>query len=66
MEVDSGRQMDYEFKLQQGLTDMRQQQEEQVKLYKDEMETTYVAKVSNLLHKHTPHINTNFSFKNPL
>ncbi|XP_012671585.1 lamin-B1 isoform X2 [Clupea harengus] len=48
VEVDSGRQMDYEFKLQQGLTDMRQQQEEQVKLYKDEMETTYVAKLENV------------------
>ncbi|KAI2642454.1 Lamin-B1 [Labeo rohita] len=46
VEVDSGRQMEYEFKLAQALADMRQQHDEQVKLYKDEMEQTYVAKVS--------------------
>lgn len=45
MEVDSGHQVDYEFKLAQALADMRQQHDDQVKLYKDEMEQTYVAKV---------------------
>lgn len=45
VEVDSGRQMEYEFKLAQALADMRQQHDDQVKLYKEEMEQTYVAKV---------------------
>lgn len=45
MEVDSGRQMEFEFKLAAALTDMRQQHDEQVQLYKDEMEQTYTAKV---------------------
>ncbi|XP_048877083.1 lamin-B1 [Brienomyrus brachyistius] len=47
VEVDSGRQMEYEFKLAQALTDMRQQHDEQVKLYKEEMEQTYQAKLEN-------------------
>lgn len=45
VEVDSGRQSEYEFKLAQALADMRQQHDDQVKLYKEEMEQTYVAKV---------------------
>uniref|UniRef100_A0AAR2IY83 Lamin B1 n=1 Tax=Pygocentrus nattereri TaxID=42514 RepID=A0AAR2IY83_PYGNA len=48
VEVDSGRQMEYEFKLAQALADMRQQHDEQVKLYKDEMEQTYLAKLENV------------------
>ncbi|KAK2870723.1 hypothetical protein Q8A67_023250 [Cirrhinus molitorella] len=48
VEVDSGRQMEYEFKLAQALTDMRQQHDEQVKLYKEEMEQTYVSKLENV------------------
>ncbi|KAF7701299.1 lamin-B1 [Silurus meridionalis] len=48
VEVDSGRQMEYEFKLAQALTDMRQQHDEQVKIYKEEMEQTYLAKVENI------------------
>lgn len=48
VEVDSGRQMEYEFKLAQALTDMRQQHDEQVKLYKEEMEQTYVSKLENI------------------
>ncbi|KAJ8392715.1 hypothetical protein AAFF_G00071990 [Aldrovandia affinis] len=47
VEVDSGRQVDYEFKLAQALTEMRQQHDEQVKLYKDEMEHTYMSKLEN-------------------
>ncbi|XP_066567443.1 lamin-B1 [Amia ocellicauda] len=47
VEVDSGRQQEYEFKLAQALTEMRQQHDEQVKLYKDEMEQTYQAKLEN-------------------
>ncbi|XP_063066601.1 lamin-B1 [Engraulis encrasicolus] len=48
VEVDSGRAVEYEFKLQQALIDMRQQQEDQLKLYRDEMEGTYVAKLENV------------------
>ncbi|XP_048114519.1 lamin-B1 isoform X2 [Alosa alosa] len=48
VEVDSGRQVEYEFKLQQALMDMRQQQEDQLKLYREEMESTYVAKLENV------------------
>ncbi|KAJ8261498.1 hypothetical protein COCON_G00172210 [Conger conger] len=47
VEVDSGRQVEYEFRLAQALTDMRQQHDEQVKLYKEEMEQTYSAKLEN-------------------
>ncbi|XP_028661053.2 lamin-B1 [Erpetoichthys calabaricus] len=47
VEVDSGRQMEYEFKLAQALTDMRAQHDEQVKLYKEEMEQTYMSKLEN-------------------
>lgn len=45
MEVDSGRQMELDFKLAQAFADMRQQHDDQIKLYKEEMEQTYVAKV---------------------
>ncbi|KAG7322284.1 hypothetical protein KOW79_013630 [Hemibagrus wyckioides] len=48
VEVDSGRQIEYEFKLAQALTDMRQQHDDQVKLYKEEMEQTYAAKLENV------------------
>ncbi|KAK6492736.1 lamin-B1-like isoform X1 [Huso huso] len=47
VEVDSGRQMEYEFKLAQALSEMREQHDLQVKIYKDEMEQTYLAKVEN-------------------
>ncbi|MCJ8742587.1 hypothetical protein PDJAM_G00083730 [Pangasius djambal] len=48
VEVDSGRQVEYEFKLAQALADMRQQHDDQVKLYKEEMEQTYLAKLENI------------------
>ncbi|KAG9355016.1 hypothetical protein JZ751_001729 [Albula glossodonta] len=47
VEVDSGRQVEYEFKLAQALSEMREQHDEQVKLYKEEMEHTYLAKLEN-------------------
>ncbi|XP_071997666.1 lamin-B1 [Engystomops pustulosus] len=47
VEVDSGRIVDYEHKLAQALSEMRAQQEEQVKVYKDELEQTYQAKLEN-------------------
>lgn len=48
VEVDSGRQVEYEFKLAQALADMRQQHDDQVKVYKEEMEQTYMAKLENV------------------
>ncbi|XP_062870176.1 lamin-B1 isoform X2 [Trichomycterus rosablanca] len=48
VQVDSGHQQEYEFKLAQALTDMRQQHDDQIKLYKEEMEQTYIAKVENI------------------
>lgn len=48
VEVDSGRKVEYEYKLTQALTDMRAQNEEQIGLYKDNMESTYVTKLEDL------------------
>lgn len=45
VEVDSGRKEEYEYKLSQALSDMRTQNEEQIKIYKDNMESTYLTKV---------------------
>ncbi|XP_053557602.1 lamin-B1 [Bombina bombina] len=47
VEVDSGRQIDYEHKLAQALVDLRAQHDEQVSLYKEELERTYEAKLEN-------------------
>ncbi|XP_069481703.1 lamin-B1 [Ambystoma mexicanum] len=46
VEVDSGRQ-EYEFKLAEALQDIREQHDFQVKLYKEELEQTYHAKLEN-------------------
>ncbi|XP_067271333.1 lamin-B2 [Pseudorasbora parva] len=47
VEVDSGMQQDYEFKLAAALQDLRRQHEEQVQLYKDELQQTFRAKLDN-------------------
>uniref|UniRef100_A0A671RLK8 Lamin-B2-like n=2 Tax=Sinocyclocheilus anshuiensis TaxID=1608454 RepID=A0A671RLK8_9TELE len=47
VEVDSGMQHDYEFKLAQALQDLRRQHEEQVQVYKDELQQTFKAKLDN-------------------
>ncbi|KAM9329124.1 lamin-B1 [Gastrophryne carolinensis] len=47
VEVDTGRIIDYEHKLAQALAEMRAQHEEQVRIYKDELEQTYQAKLEN-------------------
>lgn len=47
VEVDSGTQQDYEFKLAQALQDLRRQHEEQVQIYKAELQQTFMAKVRN-------------------
>ncbi|XP_029941103.1 lamin-B1 [Salarias fasciatus] len=48
VEVDSGRKEEYEFKLTQALAEMRAQNEEQIKIYKDNMEGTYATKLEDL------------------
>lgn len=45
VEVDSGRKQEYEYKLTEGLAEMRAQNEEQIQLYKDSMDSTYQTKV---------------------
>ncbi|XP_026153981.1 lamin-B1 [Mastacembelus armatus] len=50
VEVDFGRKEEYEYKLTQALADMRAQNEEQIKIYKDNMESTYLAKLEDLRH----------------
>ncbi|KAM9357815.1 lamin-B2 [Symphorus nematophorus] len=47
VEVDSGVRQDYEFKLAQALQDLRKQHDEQVSLYKEELEHTFQAKLDN-------------------
>ncbi|KAL4629549.1 lamin-A-like [Arapaima gigas] len=47
VEIDSGRQRDYESKLAEALLEMRAQHEEQLKIYKEEIEKTYNSKLEN-------------------
>ncbi|PKU43026.1 hypothetical protein llap_6661 [Limosa lapponica baueri] len=47
VEVDSGRQTEYEYKLTQALREIREQHDAQVKLYKEELEQSYHAKLEN-------------------
>ncbi|XP_076847773.1 lamin-B2 [Brachyhypopomus gauderio] len=47
VEVDSGVKIEYESKLAQALQDLRKQHEEQVGLYKEELEQTFQAKLDN-------------------
>ena len=45
VELDNGHQQEFESKLTEALTDMRSQHELQIKMYKEEIEKTYNAKV---------------------
>lgn len=45
IELDNGHQQEFESKLAEALVEMRNQHEVQIKLYKDEIEKTYNAKV---------------------
>ncbi|XP_061109416.1 lamin-A-like [Conger conger] len=47
VEVDNGQRVDYESKLAAALMDMRAQHEEQLRIYKDEMEKTFTSKLEN-------------------
>lgn len=48
VEVDSGRKVEYEYKLTEALGDMRSQAEEQLKIYKESMDGTYQTKLEDL------------------
>ncbi|KAK5851623.1 hypothetical protein PBY51_023163 [Eleginops maclovinus] len=48
VEVDSGRKEEYEFKLTQALTDMRTQNEEQISIYKENMDGAHLTKLEDL------------------
>lgn len=48
--MDTSRQQEYESKMTQALEDLRNQHDEQVKLYKMELEQTYQAKVTTAVH----------------
>lgn len=48
VEIDNGRQREFESKLADALQDLRGQHEAQVKHYKDDLEKTYGAKVAHL------------------
>lgn len=47
VELDSGHQQDFESKLAEALMEMRNQQELQIQMYKDELEKTYNTKVEH-------------------
>ncbi|KAM4601348.1 lamin-A-like isoform 1-T2 [Polymixia lowei] len=47
VELDSGRQVDFESKLSEALMELRAQHEEQVRIYKEEIEKTYNSKLEN-------------------
>uniref|UniRef100_UPI0037E7048C lamin-A-like n=1 Tax=Semicossyphus pulcher TaxID=241346 RepID=UPI0037E7048C len=49
-ETDNRRQLDFDSKLAEALADMRAQHEEQVRLYKEEIEKTYNSKLENARH----------------
>ncbi|XP_040273760.1 lamin-B2 [Bufo bufo] len=48
VELDKGQKYEYESKLAQALDELRKQHDEQVRLYKEEMEQTYQAKLDNI------------------
>ncbi|XP_076593811.1 lamin-A-like [Chaetodon auriga] len=50
VEIDSGRQREYESKLAEALAELRAQHEEQLHLYKSEVEKTYNSKLENARH----------------
>lgn len=57
VELDSGHQQEYESKLMEALQQMRAEHEDQLRMYKDELEKTYNAKLENA--KHSAERNSN-------
>ncbi|KAG7469573.1 hypothetical protein MATL_G00130270 [Megalops atlanticus] len=47
VEIDSGRQQEFESKLAEALTELRAQHDQQLSMYKEEIEKTYSAKLEN-------------------
>ncbi|XP_030604846.1 lamin-A-like isoform X1 [Archocentrus centrarchus] len=50
VEIDSGRQQEFDSKLAEALIELRAQHEDQVRLYKEEIERTYNSKLENARH----------------
>ncbi|XP_023262932.1 lamin [Seriola lalandi dorsalis] len=50
VEIDSGRQQEFESKLAEALCELRAQHEAQVQIYKEELEKTYQSKLENARH----------------
>lgn len=48
VEIDHGKQQEFESKLAEALNELRAQHEDQVRLYKEEIEKTYNSKVGRL------------------
>ncbi|PWA24952.1 hypothetical protein CCH79_00015496 [Gambusia affinis] len=55
VEIDSGRQQEFESKLAEALTELRTQHEDQVHIYKEELEKTYQSKLENARHSADRH-----------
>lgn len=56
VEIDSGRQQDFESKLSEALTELRRQHEEQLRIYKEEIEKTYNSKVREKSKRELPNV----------
>lgn len=56
VEIDSGRQQDFESKLSEALTELRRQHEEQLRIYKEEIEKTYNSKVTEKSKREPPNV----------
>ncbi|KAK2854915.1 hypothetical protein Q7C36_006784 [Tachysurus vachellii] len=50
VEIDSGRQQEFESKLAEALVELRSQHEEQVRIYKEDIEKTFNSKLENARH----------------
>ncbi|XP_027004836.1 lamin [Tachysurus fulvidraco] len=50
VEIDSGRQQEYESKLAEALVELRSQHEEQLRIYKEDIEKTFNSKLENARH----------------
>lgn len=68
VEMDNGHQQEFESKLAEALTEMRNQHELQIKMYKDEIEKTYNSKVEHLFSVAMSKTkkNINFSYVNKM
>lgn len=56
VEIDGGRQQDFESKLSEALTELRRQHEDQLRIYKEEIEKTYNSKVIEKSKREPPNV----------